>query len=191
VIRLPEQPIEAIRRQVAAAFPNECCGILAGLSKNGTKAVHAVFPLPNSRIDSPHNRYFAPAEAIHQAEAKLHAQGYEVLGFYHSHPNAPAQPSGYDLDHATWPWFSYVIVSARGGRAQELTSWVLADDRLRFIQEPIEPAVNGHRPPEVKILDLSGAIIRPLAVEPATANLRADRVAGAEVTTSNPDLGGA
>jgi proteasome lid subunit RPN8/RPN11 len=155
MIKLTSTLIEALERQASRAYPEECCGILAGLATNGTKSVRAVHPLPNNRIDSPENRYFAPAEAIQEAEVKLRAAGHEILGFYHSHPDAPARPSEYDLEHATWPWFSYVIISAREGRARELTSWVLADDRTRFVQEAIQPAVNGHRPPEVKVLNLS------------------------------------
>jgi proteasome lid subunit RPN8/RPN11 len=63
------------------------------------------------------------------------------LGFYHSHPDHPARPSQYDLDHA-WPVFSYVIVSVREGLAAELTSWRLREDRAAFDEElvTLEPA---------------------------------------------------
>ncbi|MDR2489668.1 MAG: Mov34/MPN/PAD-1 family protein [Desulfovibrio sp.] len=61
-------------------------------------------------------------------------RGLEVLGYYHSHPDHPALPSAYDLEHA-WPFYSYVIVSIVKGNAGEMLSRVLADDRSRFVPE--------------------------------------------------------
>jgi proteasome lid subunit RPN8/RPN11 len=143
VIQLAAAPLAAIRRHAAEAFPEECCGIMGGTTANGVKRVEAVLPLPNGRTDSPGNRYFAPAEAIRQAEAGLRARGLEVIGFYHSHPNAPAKPSAYDLEQATWPWLSYLIVSVEEGQAKGATSWTLADDRSGFVQEDIDVSPPG------------------------------------------------
>ena len=63
----------------------------------------------------------------------------ELLGFYHSHPDHPARPSQYDLDHA-WPFFSYIIVSVRGGVPEDMTSWRLQEDRSAFDQEDLTHA---------------------------------------------------
>ena len=68
-------------------------------------------------------------------------QGAELLGFYHSHPDHPAEPSQYDLDHA-WPVFSYVIVSVRAGKPGEMRSWRLRDDRSQFDEEDITMAAD-------------------------------------------------
>jgi proteasome lid subunit RPN8/RPN11 len=62
-----------------------------------------------------------------------------VVGYYHSHPDHPARPSGYDRDHA-WPWYSYVIVSVEAGSARDTRSWVLDDDRATFQPENLEVA---------------------------------------------------
>ena len=72
-----------------------------------------------------------------EAEKRAREQGMDVLGFYHSHPNAEARPSRFDLDHA-WPFYSYLIVSVSQGRAGAMTCWRLTDDRSRFIPEEIE-----------------------------------------------------
>ena len=58
----------------------------------------------------------------------------DVLGFYHSHPDHPAIPSTYDLEHA-WPFYSYLIVSVEKGKAQAITSWELENDRSKFTTE--------------------------------------------------------
>ena len=69
------------------------------------------------------------------------AAGADLLGFYHSHPDHPARPSQYDLDHA-WPFFSYIIVSVAGGVPQDMTSWRLRDDRSTF--DPDDLVVTEH-----------------------------------------------
>ena len=65
------------------------------------------------------------------AEQRAGELGGELLGFYHSHPDHPARPSQYDLDHA-WPTFAYVIVAVAGGAATDMTTWYLKDDRTSF-----------------------------------------------------------
>ena len=65
------------------------------------------------------------------AEGRATEWSGELLGFYHSHPDHPARPSQYDLDHA-WPTFAYVIVAVAAGRAGDMTAWWLKDDRSSF-----------------------------------------------------------
>jgi proteasome lid subunit RPN8/RPN11 len=70
------------------------------------------------------------------AEREASVRALELVGFYHSHPDHPARPSQYDLDHA-WPVFSYVIVSIMAGEPAAMTSWQLRDDRTAFDEEPL------------------------------------------------------
>ena len=72
-----------------------------------------------------------------QAERFALSKGLEVLGFYHSHPDHPARPSQFDLDHA-WPNQSYIIVFIMNGKSDALTSWLLKEDRSAFDEEPID-----------------------------------------------------
>ena len=69
------------------------------------------------------------------------AKNLDVIGFYHSHPDHPAVPSAYDLDHA-WPVYSYVVVAVKSGTAADLFSWEIQSDRSRFIEEEIVNAVD-------------------------------------------------
>jgi proteasome lid subunit RPN8/RPN11 len=78
-------------------------------------------------------RRFLVTDEYRQAELTA-ASARALLGFYHSHPDHPAEPSGFDRDHA-WPNFSYVIVSVRDGRAEDVRSWRLRSDRAGFIEE--------------------------------------------------------
>ena len=60
-----------------------------------------------------------------------------MVGTYHSHPDHPARPSDTDLDEATFPGFTYVIVAVHDGTPDALTAWSLAPDRSEFHREDI------------------------------------------------------
>jgi len=136
------QLAEKIRAHSAETYPHECCGALLGRDGDvahpeAVREVLALFPLVNRRDDSPRNRFSVTAEDVLEADKTAQAQGLQVIGWYHSHPDHPARPSQYDQDHA-WPWYSYIIVSVQNGAPQDMTSWRLNDDRRAFSPEDIE-----------------------------------------------------
>jgi proteasome lid subunit RPN8/RPN11 len=122
----------AIRQHGEQTYPNECCGALFGASG----IVRSVAPLPNTTEQGPRRRFLVRPSDYREAERQAAAAGAELLGFYHSHPDHPAAPSQYDLDHA-WPFFSYLIVSVRAGGSEGMRSWKLRDDRSGFDEEPL------------------------------------------------------
>jgi proteasome lid subunit RPN8/RPN11 len=123
---------DVIRVHGSETYPHECCGALIGRGGVVTEA----FPLPNTTEEGPRRRFLVRPDDYRQAERRALELGAELLGFYHSHPDHPARPSQYDLDHA-WPSFSYVILSVSGGVAADLTSWRLRDDRAAFDEETV------------------------------------------------------
>jgi proteasome lid subunit RPN8/RPN11 len=125
----------AIRTHGAETYPNECCGALIG--RDG--AVTETLALPNMTDEGPRTRFRVTPNDYREAERRATEAGGELLGFYHSHPDHPARPSQYDLDHA-WPFFSYVIVSVREGVSGDMTSWRLREDRSAFDQEDLNNA---------------------------------------------------
>jgi proteasome lid subunit RPN8/RPN11 len=136
-VRLAASLADDIRRQGEAAYPAECCGALVGRSaEDGIKDVVRLAPAFNRRTDDPH-RYLISPDDLRRLEAQVRAEGLEIVGYYHSHPDHPAVPSGFDAEHA-WPWYSYVIVQVEQGRGADLTSWVLEDDRPRMHAESLE-----------------------------------------------------
>ena len=122
----------AIRAHGREAFPHECCGALLGRAG----VVNEAFALPNTTEEGPRRRFLVRADDDRVAETRARTTGLDLLGFYHSHPDHPAKPSQFDLDHA-WPSFSYVIVSVMAGEDKQLTSWQLKDDRSAFDEEPV------------------------------------------------------
>jgi proteasome lid subunit RPN8/RPN11 len=127
----------AIRAHGEAGFPNEICGVLLGREADGHKTVTGLLPIENQfESDEQYHRFLITPQDMLRAERSARAQGVSVVGFYHSHPEAEAIASNYDRDHA-WPWYTYIIVSVKQGRADELRSWTLRDDRSAFDEEPV------------------------------------------------------
>jgi proteasome lid subunit RPN8/RPN11 len=124
-----------IRREGERAYPAECCGVLAGRPGENREVIRFM-PVVNRRTDDPH-RYLISPDDLRRAEAEVREAGLEVLGFYHSHPDHPAVPSVFDAEHA-WPWYSYIIVRVDRGRAAEVSSWQLMDDRSAMSLESVE-----------------------------------------------------
>ena len=154
---------QAIRRHGQETYPHECCGALVGRRGHVTATV----TLPNTTEDGPRRRFLVRPSDYQLAERRAIELGGELLGFYHSHPDHPARPSQYDLDHA-WPTFAYIIVavvgdalagrradlsrqSAAGATAEgataaatEMTVWYLKDDRSSFDEGTLHHGENSH-----------------------------------------------
>ena len=125
-----------IEHHAAETYPHECCGGLYGEVTDGAFTVVEAVAFPNTTSEGPRRRFLIQPSDYRAAEAHARVTRRALIGFYHSHPDHPAQPSQYDLDHA-WPFFSYVIVSVMAGEDKLLTSWRLKDDRSAFDEENV------------------------------------------------------
>src|SRR5258706_8049206 len=133
---------QAIRRHGQETYPHECCGAMVGRDGHVT----GVVALPNTTEEGPRRRFLVRPSDYRLAEGRARELGAELLGFYHSHPDHPARPSQYDLDHA-WPTFAYVIVAVAAGTAGDMTVWYLQDDRSRFLEGSLHHGENSHSDP--------------------------------------------
>ncbi|MGC1870071.1 MAG: M67 family metallopeptidase [Acidobacteriaceae bacterium] len=150
MLRMGQAQYDAIRSHGEETYPNECCGVLLGhVEEDGNTVIDAV-SAENTRSDSAHNRYnIAPQELI-RIQQQARRRGLEIVGFYHSHPDHPAEWSKTDLEEAHWIGCSYVITRVVGScgaevtvrcRAMETNSFLLAgtgEEDKRFESEPIE-----------------------------------------------------
>jgi len=135
-IKVNEQQLEQIRRHGEATYPYECCGFLLGVRENETNILAEVQQAQNERTDSRETRYLITPEQYKQADDYARSRGLGIIGYYHSHPDHPAAPSGYDLDHSCWPGESYIIVAVEQGRSAALNSFT-KPDYTHFEQEEI------------------------------------------------------
>ncbi|AGY56923.1 Mov34/MPN/PAD-1 family protein [Gloeobacter kilaueensis] len=138
--------LAAIRAHGERTYPRECCGLLLGSFEKGDKKrlveAYAVentwqgageFGLGDGQGEE--RRFLITPEDYRAGERYARERGLEVIGTYHSHPDHPARPSEFDRGNA-WPVYSYIIVSVQNGRAADLTSWTLDDER-QFQSETI------------------------------------------------------
>jgi proteasome lid subunit RPN8/RPN11 len=137
MITISEQLLGVIREHGVRDYPYECCGLLLGRYGENGKLVKETYPISNAREESAkRNRFLIEPEELLRGERYALDRDLEVVGFYHSHPDSPAVPSQYDLEHA-WPTYSYIIVSTSPEQARDLFSWEQEPDRSRFNEEEI------------------------------------------------------
>ncbi len=111
-------------------YPEECCGFLVGPATE-PRSVVSLRRATNVAETNRERRYVIDPRDFLAVEQELKGSGHEVLGFYHSHPNHPAEPSEFDRSHA-WPWYSYVILSIVDRRPAELRAWSLDGETSAF-----------------------------------------------------------
>ncbi|HTP08425.1 MAG TPA: M67 family metallopeptidase [Anaerolineae bacterium] len=131
--------ISAVQQHVEGTYPYEGGGLLIGhTDEQGRKIVTEIKPFANQRaIEDQHNRILITDEMYRAGEEYADNQGMLLVGFFHSHPDHPARPSEFDREHAL-PWWSYVIVSVQQGKAADVLSWQLREDRSAFDEEAIQ-----------------------------------------------------
>ena len=138
MIRLTKTHRDEISAHAERDYPYECCGLLLGsLEARGLKSISEIFPISNAREEeAKRNRFLIRPEELLRGEQYATERRLDVIGFYHSHPDHPAVPSQYDLEHA-WPVYSYIVVSVRAEAAGDLRSWEMESDRSTFKEEEI------------------------------------------------------
>ena len=124
-LTIPQPVYDQLRSHGEETYPHECCGILLGKSDGENLTVHHLIRAGNTRTDSAHNRYnIAPQELI-AAQREGRKQGLDIVGFYHSHPDHPAQWSPTDFAEAHWFGCAYVITAVEKGKAAITNSFLL------------------------------------------------------------------
>jgi len=148
MLRIEYADYEALRAHGEETYPNECCGVLLGKNIVGEMAsvqainvIHQIVRAGNTRTDSAHNRYnIAPQELV-KIQRQARGLGLDIVGFYHSHPDHPAQWSKTDFAEAHWLGCSYIITSVEKGKAATTNSFLLSgteEDNKQFQDEAIE-----------------------------------------------------
>jgi proteasome lid subunit RPN8/RPN11 len=123
---------------VCEAYPEESCGLLIGEKEGGEISalrLLRVVRVENLNKERAGDRYELDPAAHRKADEEARADGMEVVGIWHSHPDHPAQPSETDRQ-AAWEGWSYMILSVTGEGVSDVRSWRLDGDA--FIEEVVE-----------------------------------------------------
>jgi proteasome lid subunit RPN8/RPN11 len=127
LIRL--DPIQRARlaRFAIRAYPREACGVLVGRRRGDSIDVDDVLPAGNlaARAD----RFELDPGDLVAADRDARARGLDLVGVWHSHPDAEARPSPADVDGAFGGW-AHVIASIAGGALAELRAFRIQDGRV-------------------------------------------------------------
>ncbi len=143
MLRIPQPVYAQIRHHGEETYPHECCGVLLGrFEDDGAKTVARAAPCGNTRDDSPHNRYHIDPKELIRIQREGRQRNEDIVGFYHSHPDHPAQWSSTDLAEAHWFGCSYVITSVEKGKAVLTNSFELTgtdEDNKKLVDEQLLP----------------------------------------------------
>ena len=144
-LTIPQALYDQLRAHGEETYPNECCGIMLGTADGENLTVSQLIRAGNTRTDSAHNRYHIAPQELIAAQREGRKLGLDIVGFYHSHPDHPAQWSPTDFAEAHWFGCAYVITSVDGdkttGTAKITNSFLLTgtteDDKV-FAVQPIK-----------------------------------------------------
>lgn len=138
-LRIDPGLAQAVRSLAEVAYPSEGAGLLVGTqADDGIRRVTHLVPLPNRwEATERSRRYGLDPRDLMRAEDDAERDGLTVLGVFHSHPDHPARPSTFDLQHAL-PFYSYLITAVEAGVAVESRAWRLAEDRSQFTEETVQ-----------------------------------------------------
>jgi len=137
MITIRKRDLDRIFEHGRDGYPHEVCGIIMGTYGEASKRVEEIRIAGNLNTERAHDRYEMDPKDILKAEREGAGKGLEIVGFYHTHPDHPDEPSEFDRERS-WPSYSYIIVSVNDGSDFKVRSWILNEDTKRFEEEKIE-----------------------------------------------------
>jgi proteasome lid subunit RPN8/RPN11 len=136
MIRIEPQSWEEMVEHARSTYPNECCGAMLGSAENGEKVVRSAVRLENAHQGAQAARYEIRAEDLLAADREARNRNMELIGIYHSHPDADAYFSQTDLKNSC-PWYSFVVLSIKKGRFDHANSWLPDPDQTHAEKEEL------------------------------------------------------
>ena len=125
MLKINKKDYDEIRRHGEETYPHECCGVLLGQMDGDVRTVTSTARCGNTRTDSPQNRYHIDPKELVRIQRQARERAEDIIGFYHSHPDHPAQWSKTDLEEAHWIGCSYVITRVAQAKADVTNSFEL------------------------------------------------------------------
>ena len=135
VVVIPSDQLQYAINHARSAYPEECCGFLIGLNSDARR-VHRATAAQNVATPPKRRRYNIDPLELVRADEDARRSNLDLIGVYHSHPDAPVEPSQLDLEHA-WPNFTYLVLSIQNGEPSDFAAWILTHDGTAFDREEI------------------------------------------------------
>ncbi|MFW0884178.1 M67 family metallopeptidase [Candidatus Acidulodesulfobacterium sp. H_13] len=135
-IIIQKNELEIIKKHAAEIFPYEACGGLLGKIEGNDKIIVKVYPAENRFGKITWDSFEIEPKDMLEMDKISRKEDLEILGFYHSHPNHPAIPSSFDIN-ASWPYYSYVILSVKGNNITDIKSYLMPDKNSTPVVEEV------------------------------------------------------
>ena len=129
--------MEAIEAHGAEGYPDEICGVMLGTLAD--RVVTEVRRARNIIVERSRDRYEIDPRDHIRIQREADAKGMDIVGYYHSHPDHPAQASRFDTERA-WAGYVYLIVAVHGGKPVDANAFVADQDGGPFRSEALEIA---------------------------------------------------
>ena len=136
MLRIDPAPWREMVQHAEATYPNECVGVMLGLTHDDAKTVQTALRMENVNPGSQRDRYVLDSRDLLAADAEARRRGLDVIGIYHSHPDCDAYFSSTDLKNSC-PWYSFVVLSVQQGRYHHANSWLPDADQTRADREDL------------------------------------------------------
>ncbi|ODS34791.1 MAG: hypothetical protein SCARUB_00051 [Candidatus Scalindua rubra] len=138
MIYINQSLINKMLKEAKTAYPFECCGILVG-SNGSEKEVCEIYPVENKNKVRAEDRYEIDSKTFDKIDREATKKKLKIIGLYHSHPDHPAAPSAFDKECAcVWTEYSYIIISVRNGKEEELKSWCFDSEKQTLEEEKLK-----------------------------------------------------
>lgn len=133
MVEIRRQLLDKLIEHAQKSYPYEGCGILTGISE---ELIEINF-VENKIMDRKRDRYEIDPKDFLRVDKTARDNGHEIVGFYHSHPDHPALPSTFDIEHA-WPEYIYIIISVFNGTKKDVKAWRLFPDNKKIKEEELK-----------------------------------------------------
>jgi proteasome lid subunit RPN8/RPN11 len=109
VLDLSKNDYDRMLQHCIDGLPNEACGLLAGTVEGEKKTIKKVYLLTN--IDESREHFSMDPKEQLAAVKDARANGWVLIGNFHSHPESPSRPSEEDKRLAYDSSIEYLILS--------------------------------------------------------------------------------
>ena len=135
---IPQNILDDISEHSKEAYPEECCGLLVGRDSGRDRVIVEAHRAKNVAEERRHERYLIDPKKHFEVDKATRGRGVDIVGFYHSHPDYPSRPSGFDTETAPWPGYSYLIASVEKDGVGKVQSWIMLDGEDKFVEEEMK-----------------------------------------------------
>lgn len=127
MLYMAKEDYNKILEHCKAGLPNEACGLIGGVRQGEDTYIRKVYLLTN--VDASNEHFSMDPKEQFQAVKDMRANGFELLGNFHSHPESPSRPSEEDKRLAYDSTVYYLILSLMDLSQPVLNAFIIDQEK--------------------------------------------------------------